>query len=1352
MCYRHSGTPHLVSDLVPLRVVRYHADTSLAELHYLRVTLQNKPFTYIDNDESWSVPRLNTISNGLCSSGFKLNFNPMNTNCYMTLNPQMAEYPVVGYIMGVPQTRTNVSKTVTGSGALKQFQKCSEFILKDYKYRYTDVLNLKYDYVPMEFRLSNSSGEEGSERYFVPVELNPNGKNLSPKVTVKTRYVLRVKPFATRILDPEFALAVDDTTPQDAIHYVVQNISHPAFGYFAYRHNPAKPVMSFSQAEVRSHQIVFKSMKDGKNESPIQVQMVAVDLEFGVSDEIRLSVQSGDYNTRNIEVHLVNPIRIPLGGSAKITKDHLRIKVNGKRDITFVVRDGLYYGTLSIKGRKAHKFRPEDLEAGRIVYKHNGQSSSSDYILMRVKDGKKKRARVTVPINIVDITNNPPLLVNNTALKCKEGQMAPITRLNLATDFSNMSKIIFVITRSPTNGRISKLVGTQFVNNVLEFSGEDILTNVVFYKHVGSADMGRNDEFFFRMEDGFGTQSVDHKFTVEVETAFGKLERLSSVYNSLVCKWQTPIVLTKNNIRYSSSNGPVRYEISKQPFSRGRVQSNNCGKIVLYTDRHKASSIAYQMLDPVFKFTQEDIDSGNIIYVSPLTKPDFPLELTFSFDVHDSTGNSMVNQLYNITVNDPNKTPEWMVEVFNPLVVHEGESVSIRRDNFNITTLGDHVPDLTFKVVQKPHWGMLEKWLSHSVKEENWDTFTLTDLDKRAIIYKQEKHSGTEPMADSVKLLVSDGSVTFGPIGIDLIVIPRNDEAPQITDNHIQVEEGGTLVITKDTLPVTDMDIPEDKLKIKILEQPVWGQLILTKVDNKTGEYVKNDNVLTFTKQSLGKDLMLTYKHDGSENFSDKFKVEVSDSVYKSEGYINIEIRAVNDEIPEIVVNSELAVQRGESVEISRNELSAIDRDNNNEEIFYLISQLPTSGKLQKKSPRSDGVYLRSAPNAAHWDSFKVGQNFTQADINKGYIRYSSLEDDHNKQTNAIDQFVFIVSDGAHALPHATFRIMVNQSRHSVTPPVVNANQNEQRYDPNDLNQILDKTTDAPDIFKVGKFPEYKGKNSHRKDDEFEDDVWEDILDDDIEAAPEELKLLPPTGKPDEIINWNDGDDDDDDEDDDDENDNEDDEELTLPTPGNEESDYFSLFAPAPPTTRPDDTKLKLPNLVTNTPLQIRNGGTGILTKINLKIQQPGTDPTSLKYVIVKRPDFGVLFRELHEVNSYFTQNDINKEHITYKHIKDKGEEEDEIVFRVTDGIHDRFLVNGTLAMRTVSFKINIKHPADVPPTLTFPRKFDQLERLGRNRYAYRYAQYTFFRNYHIVSSFCYYALNNILFPKQINK
>lgn len=114
----------------------------------------------------------------------------------------------------------------------------------------------------------------------------------------------------------------------------------------------------------------------------------------------------------------------------------------------------------------------------------------------------------------------------------------------------------------------------------------------------------------------------------------------------------------------------------------------------------------------------------------------------------------------------------------------------------------------------------------------------------------------------------------------------------------------------------------------------------------------------------------------------------------------------VTNVAPVLDLNTGATLDQGTVITITSMHLSASDADNTDARLIYTVSDLSDYGTLTNS-------------NTLH--VYTLGESFTQADINNGYIVYT-----HNGTANFADAFSFTVSDRYAVTAAATFSLTVN--------------------------------------------------------------------------------------------------------------------------------------------------------------------------------------------------------------------------------------------------------------------------------------------------------------------------------------
>lgn len=416
-----------------------------------------------------------------------------------------------------------------------------------------------------------------------------------------------------------------------------------------------------------------------------------------------------------------------------------------------------------------------------------------------------------------------------------------------------------------------------------------------------------------------------------------------------------------------------------------------------------------------------------------------------------------------------------------------------------------------------------------------------------------------------------------------------------------------------------------------------------------TGQFrYSTDGGLTFsptppTGLSPGANVIVRFIPDADTNGSGNIVIRVQDDGGTANGGVDtltitrqLVINPVND--PPVLVNKgPITVDEGAAFVLTSTNLLTTDVDNSPSELTYTLTATPTNGVLKKSG----------SPLA-------IGGTFMQQDVNSGLIVY-----EHNGSETTSDSFQFNVQDSGGLSPLGgpfTFNITVDPVNDA---PIFGA------ISPNPVNLVEDSFSVPVQVFITGINPVESGQvilsvNASSSDATITGPVavTYPYLGDPTQAL---IEFAPPAnaaGSANLIITIRDN------------------------GGGN---DTTTVFVPVniSPVNDP-------PNLTTNNPLNVNEGGSGTITSARLQSTDPDNTAAEIIYELTAAPTHGTLRRNgtALSVGDTFTQDDINNNRITYQH---DGSEttSDSFVFNLRD-------VNGGSAGSFV-FNITVNSVNDPP-------------------------------------------------------
>ncbi|XP_064121126.1 extracellular matrix organizing protein FRAS1-like isoform X1 [Macrobrachium nipponense] len=384
------------------------------------------------------------------------------------------------------------------------------------------------------------------------------------------------------------------------------------------------------------------------------------------------------------------------------------------------------------------------------------------------------------------------------------------------------------------------------------------------------------------------------------------------------------------------------------------------------------------------KFTQSDIVYGLVNYSSIVEIGPEDVTENLIFNVTDSSNNVLSNQVLKVLIQSvDNEAPE--VGISGHLLVDEGGSTVIP-PVFTIADVDTPVSRLNFIIDAPPIFGYITNALSEPQSRAGTTTsvfnFPLFDVLGGKIKYVQSQHRHQEPVEDSFLFHITDG-INESPLErLNISIQPKNDESPVILGEQVVLEQGKTVVITNQSLFISDSDTDNEQLIIKVVQPPVHGSIhrkASPDVSIKKSELLGRDRSFTF--QDIIDDLIL-YSHDGSREPEDVMEIMVNDGNHETGGLVEFIILQKMDETPRLRLNEGITLKSGEVMLISSSLLLAEDMDSEADMIKYVVTGLPISGELE--------IFH---PHRGKWVPLTVGSVFMQKDILDNNVRFVHQKD-----------------------------------------------------------------------------------------------------------------------------------------------------------------------------------------------------------------------------------------------------------------------------------------------------------------------------------------------------------------------
>ncbi|XP_043828212.1 FRAS1-related extracellular matrix protein 3 [Dromiciops gliroides] len=622
----------------------------------------------------------------------------------------------------------------------------------------------------------------------------------------------------------------------------------------------------------------------------------------------------------------------------------------------------------------------------------------------RVEDAAGNSVPGTFSLFLQPVDNQPPE-VTNSGFTVQEGKSFILTsrELDVIDPDTDVDKIVFTLAQGPQHGHLLYLEGAMAPGTY--FMRDDIVNGHLSYQHGGSEAM--NDAFQLVVSDRVHQVPITVQITINLINDGITIPRGGWVGTSIdvlengVTEMTTAIIQGTDK----DTDGLMLTFMLEKPPKLGIILVNGF---------------------PTQQFTQEDLIKGVVVYAHTggeigMQKQHDAFNLTISdySDIWVVEDKIVEGVQVQVTVLPIDSVPPE-VKVGELFSVAEGEkgTLTVRHlDTKDVDTIHD---DVLCTIISQPSFGYLENISPAPGSEKSRagspiSAFTIKDICLGNINYVQSIHKGVEPREDQVMFYCSDG-VNFSPNHIfPIIILPTNDEQPEIFTHAFVVLEGMSLVIDTPLLNSADADLPPDELRFQVTVLPQNGRIVQQLA---TG----SRPVHSFTLEDIQEASTIVYEHDDSETTEDSFEVWVTDGKHMTHRKIPIIVILVDDETPRLTINDGLEVDIGQTKVITNQLLKATDLDSNDKDLAYILRSGPGQGLLQKLLE----------PGGKVWSNLTLGMNFTQSEIDQSLICYS-----HKGLEGVQDLIKFDVTDGINPLIDRYFYITISGTD-KIFPEVIN--------------------------------------------------------------------------------------------------------------------------------------------------------------------------------------------------------------------------------------------------------------------------------------------------------------------------
>ncbi|XP_066093052.1 FRAS1-related extracellular matrix protein 2 [Saccopteryx bilineata] len=845
-------------------------------------------------------------------------------------------------------------------------------------------------------------------------------------------------------------------------------------------------------------------------------------------------------------------------------------------------------------------YRPPDQELG--------VASRVAQFQFQVEDRAGNIAPGTFTLYLQPEDNQPPEILNTGFTVQERGHhILSESELHVKDVDTDIAHISFTLTEAPKHGYM-KLSG-QILHVGGIFYLEDIKQGRISYDHYG--DESQTDSCSLEVSDRHHVVPITLRVSVrpvgdEVPTLSLPAGTLGSYLDVL-------------------ENGAT--EITANVIKGTDEDTDDLMLIFLLEDPPLYGEILVNGV-PTEQFTQRDILEGSVVYahtsgeIGLLPKEDsFNLSLSDMSEEWRIDGSTIQRVTVWVTILPvDSQAPE--ISIGEQFIVMEGDKSIITSMHISAEDIDSLNDDILCTIVIQPTSGYVENISPAPGSEKSRagiaiSAFTLKDLRQGHINYVQSVHKGVEPVEDRFIFRCSDGINFSERQFFPIVIVPTNDEQPEIFLREFMVMEGMSLVIDTPILNAADADIPLDDLTFTLTQFPAHGH-IMSQLINGTVL------VKSFTLDQIIESSSIIYEHDDSETQEDSFVIKLMDGKHSVEKMVPIMVIPVDDETPRMSINNGLEVEIGETKIMNNKILMATDLDSEDKSLVYIIRYGPEHGLLQRQ--KTIGVF----------ENITLGMNFTQDELDRNLIQYV-----HSGRESIRDLIKFDVTDGTNSLIDCYFYVSIG-SIDIVFPDVISKGVSLKEGGKVTLTTDLLSTSDlnSPDenlVFTITRAP-MRGLL------ECTDQPGVSITSfTQLQLAGNKIYYIHTA-----------------------------DDEMKM------DSFEFQVTDGHNPVFRTfrisiSDVDNKKP-VVTIHNLVVSEGESKLITPFELTVEDRDTPDKFLKFTVTQMPIHGQLLLNNTRPAMVFTKQDLNENLISYRHDGTESSE-DSFSFTVTDGSHTDFYV-----------------------------------------------------------------------------
>ncbi|CAB3369577.1 Hypothetical predicted protein [Cloeon dipterum] len=799
---------------------------------------------------------------------------------------------------------------------------------------------------------------------------------------------LHVEESTSVVLGPSVIKVEHNQIPASDVTFIITE--QPKFGYLEVEPLSITPSSLSTEESIFSTQnanveinIFDQTLIDSGRLHYVQASSNAT------QDRIVLDVTNGIWSTQGLWLKIVvvpkhiyiqgSELSVVEGGIVALSKSNIAIltdyyvnKINEFKVTKLPKAGQLVLAKEGGKSMNVKKFSSKQLEAGQILYQHNGSEKLDDQftVVARVAGTDKDSLPAIIKLTVQPLDDEKPKLVNNTGFELYEGAIVAIRHEQLgAVDVDSPVENITFVVSAPRGGFLSLRHAPR--NPIERFSQAQLLAKHVLFVHTGGVE---NIGFQVSLTDGINADPEHYSVNVTVR----KLS-LTLVHNERlhVFPMMRQSINPKHLLAHTSDPNPsprhITYTIKSPPA---------LGKIIVETSKGLSKEAT--------SFSQRDVNESKVWYEHTKAFTELAANDSFVFDVSTDFADHLSAQLFNIDISVSSMTSEGLKRFLNlePIVVDEGGASSIKINMTGVAQfLKSHsgawknAPSVMMLMTGAPANG--EVLVQGGLVADVGTMFTQQQLDTNHVIY-QHDHSDTETdeILFSLVLQTQDqerDAILLYNGTIPINIRPINDQPFSLRTNspNMTVVQGQRKQLSTEDLFTVDPDTSAKEIIYDIINEPKQGRLLMVYKEDRNGSIAEHTQKAGKFSQDDINHGHIFYEHSGPLQPT-SFYFRVSDGHFNPIYTVfNIHVLPLNLSVKS---GHPIAVQQGSSESfITSDNIDALT-NGNRVHVRYNVSSKPRHGNL----------YLRDA----------IVGSFGQSDVDTRRIIYVQTD-----MTTSSDQF-----------------------------------------------------------------------------------------------------------------------------------------------------------------------------------------------------------------------------------------------------------------------------------------------------------------------------------------------------------